>query len=151
MYINIYIYTHTSVLLCIDMHRVSGTNCVVDPIVKLIWTKVGITKAITTSITKTIANVNRTFHPRPNWRHKRTKVAIPREASQNQTPFSFTGAVVDFSSAVPVKQVRRAETTTPVQQQGQKGARRTPYTARQMQASQDNTDQRTPACSSSKP
>ena len=140
------------------MHRVSGTNCDVDAIVMLTWSKVWITKAITIfitkaitiSITKAIANVNRTIHPRPNWRYKQTKVAIPREASQNQTPFSFTGAVVDFSSAVPVKQVRRAETTTPVQQQGQKGARRTPYTARQMQASQANTDQRTPAWSSSK-
>ena len=49
------------------MHRESGTNCVVDPIVKLIWAKVGITKAITISITKAIANVNRTIHPRPNW------------------------------------------------------------------------------------
>ena len=40
------------------MHRVSGTNCVVDPIVKLIWTKVGITKAITTSITKAIQKLS---------------------------------------------------------------------------------------------
>ena len=36
------------------MHRESGTNCQVDPIVKLIWVKVGITKAITISITKAI-------------------------------------------------------------------------------------------------
>ena len=36
------------------MHRESGTNYAVDPIVKLIWPKVGITKAITISITKTI-------------------------------------------------------------------------------------------------
>ena len=60
------------------------------------------TKAITISITKAIANVNRTIHPRPNWGHKQTQFAIPREASQNQTRFSFTGAVVDFSSVVPV-------------------------------------------------
>ena len=92
------------------MHRRSGSTCDVDAIVMLTWSKVwitkaitiSITKAITISITKAIANVNRTIHPRPNWGHKRTKVAIPRKASQNQTPFSFTGAVVDFSSAVPV-------------------------------------------------
>ena len=56
MYVSIYIYlyVYTSVLLSIYVHRESGTNCVVDPIVKLIWTKVGITKAITTSITKAI-------------------------------------------------------------------------------------------------
>ena len=41
-------------------------------------------------------------HPRPNWGHKRIKVAIPRQASQNQTRFSCTGAVVDFPIAVLV-------------------------------------------------
>ena len=97
-----YIYIYTSVLLCIYMHRRSGSTCDVDAIVMLTWSKVWITKAITISITKTIANINRTVHPRPIWGHKRTKVAIPREASQNQTPFSLTGAVVDFSSSVPV-------------------------------------------------
>ena len=51
-------YIYTSVLLCIYMHRVSGTNCVVDPIVKLIWAKVGITKAITISITKAIEKLS---------------------------------------------------------------------------------------------
>ena len=54
----IYIYIYTSVLLCIYMHRESGTNCVVDPIVKLIWAKVGITKAITISITKAIQKLS---------------------------------------------------------------------------------------------
>ena len=58
MYIYIYIYIYTSVLLCIYMHRESGTNCVVDPIVKLIWAKVGITKAITISITKAIQKLS---------------------------------------------------------------------------------------------
>ena len=45
------IYIH-SVLLCIYMHRECGTICVADAIVKLIWAKVGITKAITISKTK---------------------------------------------------------------------------------------------------
>ena len=55
---NLWKYIRTSVLLCIDMHRVSGTNCVVDAIVKLIWAKVGITKAITLSITKAIQKLS---------------------------------------------------------------------------------------------
>ena len=38
---------YASVLLCMYMRRESGTTCVVDPIVTLIWAKVGITKAIT--------------------------------------------------------------------------------------------------------
>ena len=53
-----YIYICTSVLLCIGMHRESGTICVVDAIVKLIWAKVGITKAITISITKAIQKLS---------------------------------------------------------------------------------------------
>ena len=52
------VYVYTSVLLYIYMHRESGTNCVVDPIVKLIWAKVGITKAITISITKAIQKLS---------------------------------------------------------------------------------------------
>ena len=56
MYIYIYIYIY--VLLRIYMHRESGTNCVVDPIVKLIWAKVGITEAITISITKAIQKLS---------------------------------------------------------------------------------------------
>ena len=40
------------------MHRESGTYCVVDAIVKLIWAKVGITKAITISITKAIQKLS---------------------------------------------------------------------------------------------
>ena len=51
-------YLITSVLLRIDMHSESGTNCVVDAIVKLIWAKVGITKAITISITKAIQKLS---------------------------------------------------------------------------------------------
>ena len=51
-------YIYTSVLLCIYMHRESGTTCVVDPVVKLIWAKVGITKAITISITKAIQKLS---------------------------------------------------------------------------------------------
>ena len=32
-------YTYTSVLLCIYMHRESGFDTEVDPVVKLIWSK----------------------------------------------------------------------------------------------------------------
>ena len=56
--IYIYIYMYTSVLLCMYMHRESGTNYAVDPIVKLIWAKVGITKAITIFITKAIQKLS---------------------------------------------------------------------------------------------
>ena len=45
-------YIMTSVLLCINMHRESGSDSEVDPIVKLIWSKVCITISITISITK---------------------------------------------------------------------------------------------------
>ena len=41
----------TSVLLCISMHKESGFDSEVDPIVKLIWSKVCITIYITISIT----------------------------------------------------------------------------------------------------
>ena len=58
IFIGVYIYIYTSVLLRIYMHRESGTNCVVDAIVKLIWAKVGITKAITISITKAIQKLS---------------------------------------------------------------------------------------------
>ena len=61
IYVYIYIYIYTSVLLCIYMHRRSGSTCDVDAIVTLTWSKVWITKAITISITKAIANVNRTI------------------------------------------------------------------------------------------
>ena len=54
----VYIYIYTSVLLRIYMHRESGTNYVVDPMVMLIWPKVGITKAITISITKAIQKLS---------------------------------------------------------------------------------------------
>ena len=77
VYIYIYIYIYTSVLLCIGMHRESGTNCVVDAIVKLIWAKVGITKAITISITKAIQKLSW-----PKWACEWTKVAIPRQTVQ---------------------------------------------------------------------
>ena len=43
----------TSVLLCISMHRESGYDSEVDPIMKLIWSKVCITIYITISITHT--------------------------------------------------------------------------------------------------
>ena len=58
MYVYKYIYIYIYVLLRIYMHRESGTNCVVDAIVKLIWAKVGITKAITISITKAIQKLS---------------------------------------------------------------------------------------------
>ena len=45
-------YIYTSVLLCIDMHRVSGTTCQVGPIVMLIWSKVCITKTITKKLSQ---------------------------------------------------------------------------------------------------
>ena len=48
---SIYIYVYTSVLLCISMHTESGYDSEVDPIVKLIWSKVCITISITISIT----------------------------------------------------------------------------------------------------
>ena len=44
-------YICTSVLLCIYMHRESGSEAEVDPIVKLIWSKVCITIYIKISIT----------------------------------------------------------------------------------------------------
>ena len=51
---------NTSVLLCIYMHREFGAICKLDPVVELIWSKACITKAstkaITTSIVKTIAS-----------------------------------------------------------------------------------------------
>ena len=46
-----YVYIYTSVLLCIYMHRESGSDFEVDPIVKLIWSKVCITISITILIT----------------------------------------------------------------------------------------------------
>ena len=46
-----YMYIYSSVLLCMYMHRESGSNSEVDPIVKLIWSKVCITISITISIT----------------------------------------------------------------------------------------------------
>ena len=52
-----YIHIYTSVDLCIYMHRESGSDSEVDAIVKLIWSKVWITKAITISITSLIAIV----------------------------------------------------------------------------------------------
>ena len=58
MYRNVWNFIDTSVLLYIYMCRESGTNCVVDAIVKLIWAKVGITKAITISITKAIQKLS---------------------------------------------------------------------------------------------
>ena len=39
-----YIYIYTSVILSVDTHIVCGTNCEVDPIVELIWSKVRIPK-----------------------------------------------------------------------------------------------------------
>ena len=45
-----YTYICTSVLLCISMHRESGSDSEVDPMVKLIWSKVCITISITTLI-----------------------------------------------------------------------------------------------------
>ena len=45
------IYIRSSVLLCMYMDRESGSNSEVDPIVKLIWSKVCITISITISIT----------------------------------------------------------------------------------------------------
>ena len=50
-------YIYTSVLLCISMHRESGYDSEVDPIVKLIWSKVCITIYITISITSLITIV----------------------------------------------------------------------------------------------
>ena len=47
----------TSVLLCISMHIESGYDSEVDPIVKLIWSKVCITNSITISITISITNL----------------------------------------------------------------------------------------------
>ena len=47
----------TSVLLCIDMHRESGSDSEVDAIVKLIWSKVCITIYIMISITSLITLV----------------------------------------------------------------------------------------------
>jgi len=48
--LNICIYIH--ILVCpIYMHREGGSNCQVDAIVMLTWSKVWITKAITNSIT----------------------------------------------------------------------------------------------------
>ena len=49
-----YVYIYTSVLLCIYMHRESGSDSEVDPIVKLIWSKVCITNSITISTTISI-------------------------------------------------------------------------------------------------
>ena len=51
------IYIDTSALLCIYMHRESGSDSEVDPIVKLIWSKVCITIYITISITSLITIV----------------------------------------------------------------------------------------------
>ena len=53
----VYIYIYTSVLLCISMHRESGYDSEVDPIMKLIWSKVCITIYITISITSLITIV----------------------------------------------------------------------------------------------
>ena len=39
MYIYVYIYICNSVLLCIYMHRESGSDSEVDATVKLIWSK----------------------------------------------------------------------------------------------------------------
>ena len=39
-YTYIYVCEYTSVLLCIYMHRESASDSEVDPIVKLIWSKV---------------------------------------------------------------------------------------------------------------
>ena len=47
----------TSVLLCISMHKESGSDSEVDPTVKLIWSKVCITIYITISITNLITIV----------------------------------------------------------------------------------------------
>ena len=43
MFFDICICIYTSVLLCIYMHRESGYDSEVDPVVKLIWSKVCIT------------------------------------------------------------------------------------------------------------
>ena len=51
------LYIYTSVLLCIYMHRESASDSEVDPIVKLIWSKVCITIYITISITSLITIV----------------------------------------------------------------------------------------------
>ena len=48
---------YTSVLLCIYMHRESGSDSEVDPIVKLIWSKDSITIYITISVTSLITIV----------------------------------------------------------------------------------------------
>ena len=83
----------------------------------------------------TIANINRTVHPRPIWGHKRTKVAIPRNASQNQTRFAFTGAL----------QTKSQTRTRPRPDQGQTKARPGPgpapnqTRARPSQASTDHS------------
>ena len=45
------VYLYTSVLLCISMHKESGFDSEVDPIIKLLWSKVYITIFITISIT----------------------------------------------------------------------------------------------------
>ena len=45
-----YMYIYSSVLLCMYMHRESASDSEVDPIVKLIWSKVCITIAITSLI-----------------------------------------------------------------------------------------------------
>ena len=44
-------YIYTNVLLCISMHIESGYDSEVDPIIKLLWSKVYITIFITISIT----------------------------------------------------------------------------------------------------
>ena len=53
---SIYIYS-VSVFLCISIHRESGYDSEVDPIMKLIWSKVCITIYITISITSLITIV----------------------------------------------------------------------------------------------
>ena len=56
-YAYIYILVCSCAFLCIYMHRESGTDSEVDPIVKLIWSKVCITIYITISITSLITIV----------------------------------------------------------------------------------------------
>ena len=65
IYLYIYIYIYTIAILCIYMHRVSGTNCQVDATVMLTWSKVCITKnchkTVTLYIKKLSSTVNHTI------------------------------------------------------------------------------------------
>ena len=89
----IYIYTYTSVLLCVDTHRVlCGTICEVEPIEELIWSKVGSGRkfasqrlsqeTITITIPYTIANFQSHYHNYYPLHYRQLSIALSPWLSQ---------------------------------------------------------------------